>query len=88
MSNLGKAVGIMINAFMAEHERHEDLAAFHAPSECYTDVARGEAKRLRRARRHALAVAGCKNLRALRKEVRKRLGNDAAIYRRYGYVPY
>jgi hypothetical protein len=84
---LGKAIGILLRAYEAEAFMHEDVDAFHAPSECHALVARGEAKRLRQARRHAEAVAGM-NLRGIRKLARKRMGNDAPIYRRYGMVPY
>jgi hypothetical protein len=84
---LGKAIGILLRAYELELEAHADVAAFHAPSECHALVARGEGERLRRARKHAEAVAGMK-LRDIRKLARKRMGNDAPIYRRYGHVPY
>lgn len=84
---LGKAIGILIRAHMREHDMHADVSAFHAPSECHALVSRGEAGRLRQARRHAESVAGM-SLRRIRIEARKQMGNDAPIYRRYGFVPY
>jgi hypothetical protein len=57
IANLGKALTILNKASIAESAMHADVDAFHAPSECHTLVARGEARRLRRARKHAEAVA-------------------------------
>jgi hypothetical protein len=88
MTQLGKAIGILVAAQMRELEMHEDVVMFHAPSECHALVARGEGKRLRAARRHALHVAGVRSLRQLRSMARRAMGNDAPIYRRYGFVPY
>lgn len=88
MANLGKAIGILIRAEMREIEMHEDVDAWHAPGECHRDVSRGAGKRLREARRHALHAGGFKNMRTLRAAARKAMGNDAPLYRRYGFVPY
>lgn len=88
MRQLGKAIGILIQAEMREHAMHEDVGAFHAPSECHNDVARGEGKRLRMARRHALHVAELRSMPLLRRAARRAMGSDAPIYRRYGFVPY
>lgn len=67
--NLGRAISI-IAAFEREADAlFEDLAAFHAPSECYRDVARGEGRRFRQVRRHACHVAGVRNIRELRRAV-------------------
>lgn len=88
MANLGRAVTILLRAYEREYAMHEDVDAFHAPGECHELVSRGEGKRLRAAMRHACAVAGVKNWRQLRRAVRAAIGNDAPIYRRYGFVPY
>lgn len=69
LQNLGRAISII-----AAHERatdaiFDDLEAFYAPSECYQDVSRGEARRFRQVRRHACHVAGVRNLRELRRAV-------------------
>ena len=88
MTQLGKAIGILLQAHMNESDMHSDVDAFHAPSECHDLVSRGEGRRLRFARRHALHVAGFKNIRQLRHAARQIMGNDAPIYRRYGMVPY
>jgi hypothetical protein len=58
MRNLGKAVGILARAEAAEHDYHADVDAWGAPGECHAVVAKGAARRLRRARKHAEAVAG------------------------------
>jgi len=71
IKNLGKAVSILARQEAASHFAFEDLAAFHAPSECYPIVERGERRRARLARRHAEAVAGAP-LRVIAKEARKR----------------
>jgi hypothetical protein len=73
---------------MWEHEMHEDVDAWHAPSECHDLVAKGEGRRLRHARRRALHAAGFNSMRHLRRAARRAMGNDAPIYRRYGFVPY
>ena len=88
MTQLGKAIGILINQQRHECALHADVDAWYAPSECHASVARGEESRARLARRHACHVANVKNLRQLRKQARARMGNDAPIYRRYGFVPY
>lgn len=71
MAQLGKAVGILM-----KHEDHveamyDDLSGFHAPSECYPIVEKGLAIRFRTVRKHACHVAGVKNLRQLRKAVKR-----------------
>lgn len=87
MMQLGKAIGILVRAVEHELAMHEDVEAFHAPSECHGLVSRGADKRMRVARKHAEAVAGMP-LRSIRRRARKIMGGDAPIYRRYGYVPY
>jgi hypothetical protein len=57
IKNLGKVVGILARAEADEHFAYEDLSAFHAPSECYPIVAKGLAKKNRRARKLAEAIA-------------------------------
>ena len=85
---IGKAISILLAAEHHECMLHDDVDAWGAPSECHGLVARGEAQRLRAARRHAVAVSGCRNLREIRRRARAVMGNDAPIYRRYGIVPY
>jgi len=87
MQQLGKALSILIRAQRFECEMHEDVAAWHAPSECHALVAKGEGKRMRFARRRAEHAAGMK-MRDIRRRCRRLMGNDAPIYRRYGFVPY
>lgn len=55
---LGKAFTILAQAQVREEIMHDDVAAFHAPSECHALVSKGEARRLREARRRAKAVSG------------------------------
>lgn len=85
---LGRAIGILVQAVLFELEMHEDVDQFHAPSECHELVARGSEKRHRLARRRALHAAGFNSMRLLRRAARRAMGNDAPIYRRYGFVPY
>jgi len=85
---LGKAIGILVAAVELENAYHEDVAAMNAPSECHDVVSRGEAQRMRHARRRALHAAGLNRWRLLRRAVRKQTGNDKFFYKRYGFVPY
>lgn len=55
--NLGKVLTIIARAEAEEMDRHADVDAFNAPSECHALVSRGEARRERLARKHAEAVA-------------------------------
>lgn len=87
MANLGKAISILLEAHSVEAEMHEDVRRFNAPSECHALVARGEAARLRFARRRAFHAAGVKNSRQLRAAAR-RVCSDHYFYKRYGIVPY
>ncbi len=73
---LGRALSIMARADAVEIVMHADVDAFHAPSECHGLVKRGEAKRIRQARRHAEAVAGM-SARHIRAEARRRIGSKA-----------
>lgn len=57
IQQLGKALSILIMADVCEVSYHADVSAWGAPSECHDDVRRGEARRYRRARKHAEAVA-------------------------------
>jgi hypothetical protein len=88
MAQLGKALTILLKEVKWEADIAEDLAAFHAPSECYKVAFRGQSGRNRQALRHACHVAGVRNKRLLRKAFRKVLGNDRWVYYRYGCVPY
>lgn len=58
MTSLGRAFSIIAKANVLEGIMHEDVAAWHAPSECHGLVSRGEARRIRIAHRHARAVSG------------------------------
>lgn len=71
MTQLGKAVGILLRESQRRDYEYEDLRAFHAPSECYSLVNRGQARRFRAVRRHACHVAGVKNLNQLRRAVKR-----------------
>ena len=55
---LGRAIGIYCKALAAELFAHDDVDIMGAPGECHAIVARGEAKRLRQARRIAKSVSG------------------------------
>lgn len=85
---LGRAIGILLAATRLEGALHEDVDAYHAPSECHGPVSRGQGKRLRYARRRALHAAGFNSLRLIRRAARQAMGHDAPIYRRFGEVPY
>lgn len=87
MTQLGKAISILVSAERIERDMHDDVDAWGAPSECHDLVARGEEKRRRHARRRALHAAGVNSMRVLRTRVR-RVCTDAYFYKRYGYVPY
>lgn len=71
MRQLGRAISILLEEQERNSFEYEDLRAFHAPSECYCDVARGQARRFRQVRRRACHAAGVKNIRQLRREVKK-----------------
>jgi len=71
MAQLGKAVSVLLRFERSCSEMYDDLSAFHAPSECYEDVSRGQRRRFRRVRKHACAVAGVKNLKQLSKAIKK-----------------
>lgn len=85
---LGKALTFLVKEYQYDTEIANDLAAFHAPIECYATAYSGRYRRYRMARRRALHAAGVRNMRLLRAAIRKRLGNDAWVYRHYGVVPY
>ena len=69
--NLGKVLAILARAEACEIDMHADVDAFGAPSECHAMVARHEGRRLRRARKHAEAVAR-RPLRCIEREARRR----------------
>jgi hypothetical protein len=70
VTQLGKAVGILLRHEQGVAYMYEDLHAFHAPSECYpTEHQLGRS--FRTARRHACRVAGVKTLAQLRRKVKK-----------------
>jgi len=71
MAQLGKAVSIIMAHEQRGHFAHRDIAAFGAPSECHRDVTRGQRKRFRLVRKHACRVAGVKNLKPLRKAIKR-----------------
>lgn len=57
IKNLSAALTVLVRAEARENYMHADVAAFGAPSECHTLVSRGEALRIRRARKHAESLA-------------------------------
>lgn len=69
--NLSKALTIVARAEADEIIMHDDVDAWGAPGECHALVMRGEHVRLRRARRHAEAVAQ-RPWRVIRREAAKR----------------
>lgn len=71
MQNLGKAVSIIIAFERDSAFAYEELAAYHAPGECYELVERGQRRRFRLVRRRACHAAGVKNLRLLRRAVKR-----------------
>lgn len=88
MSNLGRALSILLESHRRETAICDDLRAYNAPSECFADAFRNEHKYVRQTQRHACHVAGVRNMRLLRAAFRRVLGNDAWVYRHYGHVPY
>jgi hypothetical protein len=68
---LGRAVSILAAFDRQCHAEYDDLAAFHAPSECADIVDRGQRRRFRQVRRHACHVAGVKNLNQMRRAVKR-----------------
>ena len=80
IQNLGEALSILNRANAVEQSYDIDLRAFHAPSECYEVVHRGEAQRLRQARRHAEAIAA-RPYRVIMREARKRGYKPRHAYR-------
>lgn len=86
---LGKAITILMEHERREIAAHEDVDAFHAPSECHAIVSKGEAKRRRLAIRRACHVAGVRNLRLLRRAILKRMPSaNRYFYCRFGIVPF
>lgn len=71
MTQLGKAISIIAAFERGVAALHDDVRAFHAPSECHDIVARGAAKRFRLVRRHACHVAGVRNIRQLRRAIKR-----------------
>jgi hypothetical protein len=64
---IGKAISVLIKYERDLNFWYDDMAAFHAPSECYPDDRR--LGRMMRVPRHlACRIAGVKNLRQLRRE--------------------
>ena len=58
MQNLSRAASLIFRHIQCECAMHEDVDAFHAPSECHGLVARGEAKRWRATARKIKALTG------------------------------
>jgi hypothetical protein len=56
--HLGRVATILAKCEAVEIDLHADVDAWHAPSECHTQVSRGEVQRMRLARRRAEALAG------------------------------
>ncbi len=55
--NLGHVLSILARHEMRDMLMQDDLRAYHAPSECYDDVARGDKQRWRETRKLAEATA-------------------------------
>ena len=88
---LGKALSIIAHHHAREYFMHADVEAFHAPSECHALVSRNEARRARKARRHAKAVSGMTRAqfrRALRNVPQRALerATGAIIARQYPFL--
>lgn len=83
--NLGKAVGIIMRAEVSEQISHADLAAFHAPGECHTLIAKGEDKRMEDAIRKAEAVAGAPYKEIMRQAKERGRMNRQQVYDRAYY---
>ena len=71
ITNLGHALTILARHEASQIDTHEELRAFHAPSECYDLVAARDVESRREARRHACAVAR-RPYRVLRREAARR----------------
>lgn len=69
--DIGKGLTILRREQRAHVERVADLDRFHAPSECYRDVERGEARRARIVRRIVKATTGLR-FRVFLREVERR----------------
>lgn len=82
MQQLGKALSILAQQEAAESFFHADVNAWGAPSECHALVSKGEADRVRQARRHAEAVAKMP-LRVILKKAFKRGGLKQCHYNRH-----
>lgn len=81
--NLGRVLSVLVMQEAGEHFAHADVDAWHAPSECHRDVARGAEKRARKARKQAEALAR-RPLRVIMKEARARGFNaERALSRVY-----
>lgn len=57
INNLGRIVTIIARAEAREQDYHADVSAWGAPSECHGAVSKGEAARMRQARKQAEAEA-------------------------------
>ena len=55
---LGRALTIVAAEYARRMFIDSDLAAFHAPSECYKDAHKGDLRRERIARRKAKSISG------------------------------
>lgn len=69
--NLGRVATILARAEAREIDGHASISAFGAPGECHRDFSKGEARRMRVARRHAEALAR-RPYRTILKELMKR----------------
>lgn len=70
MRQLGRAFSIIVRQQVQEGIFHDDIAAYHAPSECHALVSKGECQRARMAKRHAKSVSGLSRA-AFNAELRK-----------------
>lgn len=95
MATLGKAIGVLAreHAKQAEILNHyaEDLYNFGAPSECYSKVYKDYkptfVRKMRQARRHALHIAGSRNMKHFKKALLKVSPKiSKLLYEKYGMI--
>lgn len=79
--NLGRALSIIIEHQRRENAMHDDVDAFHAPSECHDLVSRHEGKRFRAVRRHVEGITGHRFAVVMREAARR---TSAATMHRLG----
>lgn len=71
--NLGRGLTIFLEHHRYENFMHDEIDAWHAPSECHALASRGEDRRFRAMRRHVEGVTGLK-WKVFREQVIRRTG--------------